>query len=375
MRQITRNFIGVKVLQGALVLVLLSGFLVGCGAGGGDILVGAFLYNQFLKKGGNNRIWTGKITDTTGKALSGYEVSIIADRVEPDDDVTGRVTTNEEGIYRMAMPWYEDATYTISVSLRGTVLLVRELGKVDNEDQSIDLQIEEGLSEVTISGKVVDTSGLELAQVLVTIAVPDAVGGTPSKIITDEEGNYKFIMTNSSGAFLFERVLGKPVLIIGFSPERGFGYKLIEAPSQVNSGGDLVMPDTERIKVLVKVLDEEGSPIENRLLTESQRFNLVLQPEFNLAGSIGALIESVGLYGGLTSSEVASLHQSQMELEVRSTAESGVSDQWKLVPSGSYYLLLNRPDGGDFEGVVLGDNPKMIAGTNEVVIEVKVPSS
>lgn len=366
----TRWFFGkLSALGFAFALTLFIG--TSCGAGGGDIIVGALLYNQFFKKESNNKIWTGTITDSVGRPLSDYAVTVIGDREAPNQDFLRSGTTDDEGKYRISVPWYADAVFRIEVSRFGTVLLNKFIGKVEEKDQKFDLQLSEEIASVTISGKAVDAQGNELGQVLVTVARPKVIGGEPTELIRDEEDAYKYLITNSSGAFLFDDVYGKPLLIVGFNKDLGFGYLLIEQPSSVNSGGNLVMPSGLDCTLSAKVLNEEGTPIEHRVLSEEDKFNLIVEPAYDLSAQIGALVEEEGLLGGMQSEEVMALHPVERTLEVRSTQAEGISDQRIVLPSGLYKLQLKAPDGSDFDGVILGEPIRMIA-TPSYVVEVKI---
>jgi len=360
-----------------VVLLVAVSCLSACG-GGGDLLMGYLLYDQFLRNGGNSGIWSGQVRDSLGKPLEGYVISITADRPEPDEDITRTGISSKDGSYRITVPWYENAFYTATVSFEGTTLLSKEIGLVANKDQDLDFEIPVGLSNVTVSGKVIDRDENELSQVFVSVAKPQSVGGEPNSLITeviDSKETIRFVVTNASGAFLFEKVYGKPLLIVGFNPEQGFGYLLVEEPTSLSAGGDLVMPGAKNSSIKAKVLDEAGNVIGSRVLSQAERFDLVLTPAFNLSEQVGAAVSNAGLFGGISAQEVIAIHPTTKVLEVRSTAHDGVSDQSISVLGGLYNLTLKKPDGSDYDGVVIGQNPRMIFGDSEVVVDVKIKAS
>jgi len=368
---------GLKLSKAVKIIITFLALISLCGCGGGgDLLLGYLLYDQFIRNGGISGIWSGQVRNSLGKPLEGYVVSISADRPEPDEDVTRTGLSDKDGNYRITVPWYENAFYTATVSFGGTELLRKEIGLISKKDQDLDIPV--GLSNVTVSGKVIDRDENELSHVFVSVARPESVGGEPNSLITDvtdSQERVRFMVTNASGAFLFEKVYGKPLLIVGFSPEQGFGYLFVEEPTSVSAGGDLIMPGAGNSIIKVKVLDEAGNSIGSHVFSQAERFNLVLTPAFNLSAQVGAVVSDAGLFGGISAQEVIAIHPVLKVLEVRSTGADGISDQNITVPGGLYNLTLRKPDGSEYEGVVLGENPRIIFGDSEVVLDVKIKVS
>ena len=336
------------------------------------MLLGALIYKNLIKKGNSERIWTGQLRTSSGQLLAGYLVAVTAQRPAPLEDVTRSDVTDESGIYRFSMPWFEVATYTIEVSYESTVVYHEDIGPVANADQTRNVVVTEAVS-TTISGVAKDSSGLPLEQILVTAARPEVIGGKPQVLITDESGSTRYQITNASGVFLFETVFGRPLLIVGFNPELGFGYLYLENPAHVG-GGDLLMASGSSVNLHIRVLDSTGEPVSDVVLPVAQRFVIHLEPAYNLSSQVGALVADKQLFGGLTTEEVVALHAEPHSVEVQSTGADGVADQGATLKSGLYQLSLTDTAGNAYEGVLVGSATRLLdegSGT----IEVKIPAA
>src|SRR4030042_2154410 len=98
-------------------LVAVAGLVIlsSCGGGGGEFLLGYYLYRELVGNSSQTRIWSGTVNDTASQPLAGSAVEIIADRPDPAGDERRRAETNSDGEYRIIMPWYELAVYRITV--------------------------------------------------------------------------------------------------------------------------------------------------------------------------------------------------------------------------------------------------------------------
>jgi len=355
------------VALAALVLALSS-----CG-GGGELLLGYYLYKNVIDKGGNTRIWHGVVTDTNGVPVEGYLVEITANRPDPAADERRTGTTNAEGEYRIIMPYYEIASYEISVKHEGVLVYHDEVGPVFNVDQHRDIQVAP-INTVTLSGTVTDAAGDPLAQVFVTVAKPLSAGTTPDTLLTDGEGKLNYQMTNSTGVYLFENVFGAPLLVAAFNPGFGFGYYFIEEPTTANSGGTVVLPGTGSVEVSIRVLDGAGNPVANDILPVDSRFELTLAPAYNLASQMGTAVSDAGLFSNITAEEVIALHPTVAQATVSSTGADGVADGSLTVVPGLYALTIEAATGESFLGVLVGDEVRLLADTESgEIIEVKIP--
>ncbi len=358
-----------KTLVVGVVGIMLS--VVSCGGGGGNILLGALIYNEFIKKDSNYRLFTGLVTDDMANALEGFEVVVNVDRPEPLEDEDFSTQTDENGNYKVSVPYFADARYTVSVLHGGVVLVSTELGFIAKEDQKVDLVVPSSLVGSTVSGKVIDGAGNELPLVLVSIAIPDEVGGSPASLITSND-QIRYLITNASGVYLFDQVVGEPLLVIGFNPDYGFGYLLIESVTLGSPGGDLVLPGVGEALIKVKIIDEAGNSLDNHLLKENEKFNLVLEPAFDFSAEIGLLVENEGLFSGMSKELVTALHPSKKVLEVRSTTIDGLSEQEISITAGLYKMSLISPFGQSFDGLILDDNPKLFFPDETVQILIKI---
>jgi protocatechuate 3,4-dioxygenase beta subunit len=355
------------VALAALVIALSS-----CG-GGGELLLGYYLYKNVIDKGGNSRIWHGVVTNTNSVPVEGYLVEITANRPDPAADERRTDTTDTAGEYRIIMPYYEIATYEISVKHDGVLVFSDEVGPVFDVDQHRDIQVAP-IATVTLSGTATDTASDPLAQVFVTVAKPQAAGTTPDTLLTDGEGKLKYLMTNTTGVYMFENVFGAPLLVAAFHPDLGFGYYFIEEPSSMNSGGTVVMPGTGSVKVSVRVLDGAGNPVASDILPVDSRFAMTLTPAYNLASQLGTAIAAEGLFGNITAEEVIALHPTAAELTVSSTGPDGQGDNTATLAPGLYAITIETATGGAFLGVLVGGESRLLTDTeNGEVIEVKIP--
>ena len=263
-------------------------------SGGGEILLGYYLYKELIDKGGSSRIWHGTVTDTNGQALAGYTVEITANRPDPAGDIRRSTQTDDDGKYEIVMPWYEIATYEIRVSHDNVTVYHEDVGLVFNQDQLRDIQVSP-IALVTVSGTVTDCASEPLPQVFVAVAKPASIGTEPDTLVTRQEGGVSYQLTNSTGVYYFEDIFGEPLLVTAFHPQHGFGYYYIEAPSPINSGGTVTMPGAERIEVRVRVLDSTGQPLESAVLPVDYRFTLRLEPAYDLSSQIALAVAEEGL--------------------------------------------------------------------------------
>jgi len=288
------------------------------------------------------------------------------------EDVSRSDIADDNGMYRLSMPWYEIATYAVEVRLEDTVVYREDIGPVLNDDQSRDLVVSEAVA-VTVSGMAKDATGDPVGQVLVTVARPEVIGGSPDTLVVDDSGDVRYQITNSSGVFLFEGVFGRPLLDVGFSPDFGFGYLKLENPSQ-NSGGDLTMPSGAAVNLRIRLLSPAGEPVVNAVLPVGERFAVHLEPTYDLSSQIAALVADQGLFGGLSAQEVVALHPAGATVQVQSTDADGIADQGSMLKSGLYQLSLTGTAGDAYDGVLVGPDSRLIdAGAD--TIEVKIPAA
>lgn len=361
-----------RLIKSVVALAALMIALSSCG-GGGELLLGYYLYQNLIDKGGNTRIWHGVVTDTNSVPVEGYLVEITANRPDPAADERRTTTTDAEGEYRIIMPYYEIATYEMTVKHDGVLVFSDEVGPVFNVDQHRDIQVAP-INTVTLSGTVTDADAAPLAQVFVTVAKPLSAGTTPDTLLTDGEGKLKYLMTNTTGVYMFENVFGAPLLVAAFSPELGFGYYFIEEPSSMNSGGTVVMPGTGSVEVSVRVLDGAGTPVANDILPVDSRFVMTLAPAHNLASQLGTAIAAEGLFSSITTEEVIALHPTAAELTISSTGPDGQGDNTAAVAPGLYAITIETATGGAFLGVLVGGEERLLTDIESgEVIEVKIP--
>jgi protocatechuate 3,4-dioxygenase beta subunit len=354
----------------AVAVVTLSA----CG-GGGEILLGYYLYKEFVDKGGNSRIWHGKVSDTNGQPLPGYLVEITANRPDPAGDVRRSDETNENGEYEIVMPWYELATYEISVLHDNITVYHDNIGIVFNQDQPRDIQVSP-VATVTVSGTVTDSDSELLPQVFVTVAKPASIGTEPDTLITLAEGGANYQLTNSTGVYYFENIFGEPLLVGAFHPSYGFGYFYIEEPSPINSGGTVTMPGAGQVEIRVRVLDSTGEPLENAILPVDYRFTLKLAPAYDLSSQIALAVADAGLFSNITAEEVIALHPAGSSLQVSSTDAEGFADTTLEAAAGLYRLTLEDTQGGAFVGVLVGLETRVLHDAIDgEIVEVRVPLS
>ncbi|MCD6282292.1 hypothetical protein J7J84_01620 [bacterium] len=366
-----------KLLNWARLLAILAVAVVALSAcgGGGEILLGYYLYKQFIDEGGNSRIWHGTVSDTNGQALPGYLVEVTANRPDPAGDVRRSDETDDNGEYEIVMPWYEVASYELAVMHDGITVYHDEIGLVFNQDQARDIQVSP-VATVTVSGTVTDSDSELLPQVFVTVAKPASIGTEPDTLITLTEGGANYQLTNSTGVYYFEDIFGEPLLVAAFHPSHGFGYFYIEEPSPINSGGTVIMPGTGQVELRVRVLDSAGEPLENTILPVDYRFTLRLVPAYDLSSQIALAVADAGLFGNITAEEVIALHPVSGSLQVSSTGAEGFANTTFEATAGLYRLTLEDAQGGTFVGVLVGLETRLLhdAEGGEIV-EVRVPLS
>ncbi len=344
-------------------------------SGGGEILLGYYLYKELIDKGGSSRIWHGTVTDNNGQALAGYTVEITANRPDPAGDIRRSVQTDDDGKYEIVMPWYEIATYEIRVSHDNVTVYHEDVGLVFNQDQLRDIQVSP-IALVTVSGTVTDCASEPLPQVFVAVAKPASIGTEPDTLVTRQEGGVSYQLTNSTGVYYFEDIFGEPLLVTAFHPQHGFGYYYIEAPSPINSGGTVTMPGAERIEVRVRVLDSTGQPLESAVLPVDYRFTLRLEPAYDLSSQIALAVAEEGLFSNVTAEEVIALHPVSGSVQVASTGAEAFADNSLEVAAGMYRLSLEDAQGGTFAGVLVGLETRVLNdAVNGEIIEVRVPLS
>lgn len=366
-----------KMLNWARILAILAVATVtlsACG-GGGEILLGYYLYKQFIDEGGNSRIWHGTVSDTNGQALPGYLVEVTANRPDPAGDERRSTETDDNGEYSIVMPWYEVASYEITVMHEGITVYHDEIGPVFNHDQARDIQVSP-VATVTISGTVTDSNSDPLPQVFVAVAKPASIGTEPDTLVAQAEGGANYQLTNSTGVYYFEDIFGEPLLVAAFHPSHGFGYFYIEEPSPINSGGTVIMPGAGQVEIRVRVLDSTGEPLENTILPVDYRFTLRLAPAYDLSSQIALAVADAGLFSNITAEEVIALHPVSGSLQVSSTGAEGFADTAFEVTAGLYRLTLEDTQGGTFVGVLVGLETRVLhdAASGEIV-EVRVPLS
>lgn len=343
-----------------------------CTGGAGDLLLGALIYKNLIKKGGSERIWTGRVRTSGGQLLADCLVTVTAQRPAPLEDVSRSDLSDDSGMYRLSMPWFEVATYSIEINYESMVVYHEDVGPVANEDQSRDVVVSETLS-VAVSGIAKDPAGNPVEQVLVSVARAGTIGGNPDALITDEGGSVRYQITNPSGIFLFDAVFGRPLLVVGFNPELGFGYLYLENPTQ-ESGGDLLMPSGSTVSVEIRVLNAAGEPMADAVLPVAQRFVARLEPAYDLSSQLGALVADEGLFGGRSAQEIAALHPVAGTAEIQSTGADGIADQSCTLKSGLYTVILEDTSGNAYDGALVGLATRMV-DEGSATIEVKIPAS
>jgi|GEM_PF-1492335 len=366
-----------RILNWARILAVsaVAAVILSACSGGGEILLGYYLYKEFVDKGGNTRIWHGVLSDTSGQPLAGYIVEVFADRPDPAGDVRRSDETNDLGEYEVIMPWYELATYEIKVLHDNVTVYNDNIGIVFNQDQPRDIQISP-VATVTVSGTVTDSDSELLPQVFVTVAKPASIGTEPDTLITLPEGGANYQLTNSTGVYYFENIFGEPLLVGAFHPSHGFGYYYIEEPSPINSGGTVIMPGAGQVEIRVRVLGSTGEPLENAILPVDYRFTLRLAPAYDLSSQIAVAVADEGLFSNITAEEVIALHPASSSLQVSSTGAEGYADTALEAAAGLYRLTLEDTQGGTFAGVLVGLETRVLHdAANGEIVEVRVPLS
>jgi len=366
-----------KLISVGVVLAGLLGAHVVCPScgGGGEFLLGYYLYRELMQGGTQTRIWQGTVRDTAGAALAGYQVEIMADRPDPAADEKRYAETDSEGKYRIIMPWYELAVYEITVRHQNMVVYHEKVGPVFNQDQHREIEVSP-VATVTVSGTVVDAEAEPLAQVFVAVARPATAGTEPDTFATTAEGELNYQLTNNTGVYYFADIFGEPLLVAAFHPSHGFGYYYLQAPSPINSGGTIEMPGAGEVAVSIRLLNSAGEPLGSAVLPVDYRFVLRATPAYDLSSLIGSAVSGAGLFSNITAEEVIALHPVEQTVEVQSSNADSLAEHTLRLRAGLYRLSLEDLAGGTYVGVLIGQSTRLLddTGAGELV-EVRIPLS
>lgn len=355
----------------AAMAVALS--LSACG-GGGELLLGYYLYQQFLNNGSSSQkmIWSGKVTDGANQPLEGYTVEVLANRPDPAADERKTAVTNANGEYQIAIMWFQVAEYEIAAYYQNTRVFHDNIGPVFYQNQTRDIQVA-SVSVVTVSGTVVDSASAPAAQAFVCVAKPNVIGGTPDTLVDNADGDPAYILTNNTGVYLIEDVFGSPLLVAGFNPDLGFGYYFISSPSAVNSGGTIVLPGKAPIPIRVRVLNTASEPLSDAILPVDFRFKVKFTPVYNLSAQVAGAVHDYTLFGGKTAEEIIAMHPVAGNVEISSTGDDGIADNTLNLIPGMYKVVLETTQGGAYSGVLVGTSERLLKTTAGEVIEVRIP--
>jgi hypothetical protein len=365
-----------RIYKSALVAVaamFTALVLSSCGGGAGELLLGYYLYNQFINTGSSQKmVWSGTVTDGSGNALKGYTVEVQVKRPAPAADELRTGVTKDDGTYAIAVPYYQVAEYEIAVTFENITVYHDNLGPVLFQNQTYNLTVT-SVAMATVSGTVEGLDGVPLAQAWVSVAKPMTVGGTPDTLIEKAEGGTASMMTNNTGVFYFENVFGSPLLSVAFNPDYGFGYYFIENPGAGSAGGTVVLPGVEPFTLHVRVLGNDSAPLVNTILPVDFRFKLKVTPAFNLSTQVADAVTEATLFGGITKAEIIALHPTAEDNDVASTGADGIADVTIQLVPGLYNIEVTALDGSAFSGVLVGQEQRILGNTAGETVEVRIP--
>ena len=201
---------------------------------------------------------SGTVYDTDGQPVSDGIVYY-------DGPASGRVYTNEDGLYTISLTASQTGRYTLYATAAGNTSETVTVDVQTDTTQDLTLKDDGGSepdpgSEHMITGVVVDNEGNRLANALVTVVYGDDKTKT---VETSTSDNGSFRVNVPDGTFYLSAVYEAP---------NGYSYQT-NGDSTVHVNGsdvtDIVLAVSLSYEVRVSVVDTTGAPVEGATVTYS----------------------------------------------------------------------------------------------------------
>jgi hypothetical protein len=348
-----------------LVLAFTVWASIGC-----TTLVAAYLVDQLLNNKAPTYLWTGTVTDQSGRKLSGLTVKVEATASGDTKILTYDGTTDDSGEYSIKFRWSNQIDYTLRISdADGNVLYTHDFGTVDGANKTTDVTVT-GSVGVELSGVVTDAAGNPVPGAVVIAATADSLTATPS-VLVDSASDPVWTQTNDAGIFSITGTLNTYGIVCAFEPDHGFAYNYgTDADHNGQIAVNMKMGGAGRYQVNAQVVDANGDPIVNRVLDPGQKFRVRGSVKFDLSETMDSVVHNNSLFPALLTKP--SVQQPpDFNFTVEATGVDGIAAGLQNVEGGAYAIdLLNVDADTPATALVTSGNPLVLADDATIVVRV-----
>lgn len=304
-----------------------------------------WLIKELLDEKAPRREWRGLVTDRLGFGIEDAKVTVTATVVGDDDDVAFNDLTNASGEYEIKFRWHEDIRYSLTVDIDNHVVAEKYEGRVELHDQTTDFSIDTFNVSASLFGVVSDFRGDPLAGVLVLGATVDSPTGTP-EVLEGSDGLMVWATTDSAGYYEIDGGLLRYGIICAYHPDFGWAYSYDdEKRSNGSINLDTSMGRPGSYTVQVQVVDAQGQPISDQILSAERRFRVRFDQPFDLSTDVDQIVDGEGLFPDLVGLPSNS-HPARQTLSVIATLGNGFAEDFITLAGGNYHIDILKIDSG-----------------------------